>query len=91
MNSSVPRSTKKTPFELMFGVKMRNPEDVQLATAMVEVIQEHFLESRVEIRATANDAIHRIQEENRLRYDRRRKAAQQYQQCGDLVAIKPAI
>lgn len=34
MNSTITRSTTKPPFELMFGVTMRNPEDVPLATAL---------------------------------------------------------
>lgn len=39
LNSNESRSTKKTPFELMFGVPMRNPEDQQLARAVEDAIQ----------------------------------------------------
>lgn len=87
LNSTITRSTKKSPFELMFGVAMRNPEDLPLASAVEEAIQEQFEEDRLETRLSAKEAIDRIQEENRRTFNRNRKPAKKYA-VGDLVAIQ---
>ncbi len=42
MNSTTTRSTGKTPFELLFGVKMRNDDDQLLATQLEEALQNDF-------------------------------------------------
>lgn len=54
LNSSVTRSTNKTPFEIAFGVKMRNPEDVPLASAIEEALIEQFDAFIVELFDTNN-------------------------------------
>lgn len=77
INGSTSRSTKKTPFELMFGVPMRNPEDVLLASAIEEAIRDQFEGERKQIRDNGN----------RRSYNKHRKPARQYE-IGDLVAIQ---
>lgn len=87
INSTQARSTKRTPFKLMFGVEMRNQEDVTLADQLEEALPEKIETERDNERTNAMEAIRRIQDENRKAYDKQRKAAQLYA-VGDLVAIK---
>lgn len=87
LNSTVTRSTGKTPFEMLFGVKMRTTEDQNLADQLEEVFANDFLERRQELRQIAKANIAKIQEENRKTYNRNRKPALRYK-LGDLVAIQ---
>lgn len=87
INSTKTRSTGRSPFRLMFGVEMRNPEDNRFAEEVEEALREEFETDRVEERDAAKEAIIRIQEENRKAYNRQRKPSRQYD-VGDLVAIK---
>ena len=87
MNSMLTRSTGKTPFELLFGVKMRIDEDLDLAKQLEEALQADFQERRQEMRNIARENISKLQEENRKSYNRNRKPALKYK-VGDLVAIQ---
>lgn len=87
MNSTVTRSTGRTPFKLMFGVSMKNVEDQQLADAVDKALIRCFEEDRSEERETAKKEILKLQEENRRSYNKRRKAANIYVP-GDMVAIR---
>lgn len=87
LNSTVARSTGRTPFELMFGVPMRNAEDQLLGAAVEEAVREDFKTERENMRTAAKHEIEKLQIENRLNYNQRRKPARIYQ-AGDLVAIK---
>ncbi|GFX42905.1 transposon Tf2-8 polyprotein [Trichonephila clavipes] len=42
LNSVPPRSTKYSPFELLIGVKMKNPEDVMIRNLLEEESQEQL-------------------------------------------------
>ncbi|XP_060806011.1 uncharacterized protein LOC132902953 [Amyelois transitella] len=75
-----------TPFELMFGVKMRDKDDGILKLIEEEIIQE-VNDKRQELREKAKESIRKIQEENVKYYNRKRKEAFSYD-IGDLVAIK---
>lgn len=87
INASRTRSTGETPFKLMFGVEMRNPEDQRLAELIDEAIREEFINERDGEREAAKRAIERIQEENRKLYAKKRKPPREYA-VGDLVAIR---
>lgn len=87
INSTVSRSTRRTPFELMFGVKMAMEDDVNLRQLLEEEITVAFEEDRQQLRAEAKRQIQEIQEENKKTYNLRRKKAPTYD-LGELVAIQ---
>ncbi|GFU97672.1 hypothetical protein TNCV_4455581 [Trichonephila clavipes] len=53
LNSTISRSTKWTPFELLVGIKMRNKEDILIKDLLLEEIAKELLEQREFLR---NDA-----------------------------------
>ncbi|GFW45707.1 hypothetical protein TNCV_3246441 [Trichonephila clavipes] len=87
LNSTISRSTKWTPFELLVGIKMRNKEDILIKDLLLEEIAKELLEQREFLRNDAKKNIETLQSENRKTYNRRRKKASLYKE-GDLVAIQ---
>ncbi|GFY07191.1 retrovirus-related Pol polyprotein from transposon 17.6 [Trichonephila clavipes] len=87
LNSTVSRSTKWTPFELLVGIKMRNKEDILIKDLLLEEMAKELLEQREFLRNDAKKNIETLQSENRKTYNRRRKKASLYKE-GDLVAIQ---
>lgn len=87
INASKSRSTGKTPFEMLIGVPMRNPEDTELAKILEEELRADFENERDEIRKVAKETIERVQEQNRKYYNKNRKDAIVYKE-GDWCAIK---
>ena len=87
MNSTYHRSIKKTPFELLTGVKMRSNSDLEIVELLNEEIVEGFEARRNEVREDAKTQILGIQEENKRSFDKHRRLACQFQE-GDIVAIK---
>ncbi|GFT78452.1 transposon Tf2-9 polyprotein [Trichonephila clavipes] len=87
LNSTVSRSTKWTPFELLVGIKMRNKEDILIKDLLLEEMAKELLEQREFLRNDAKKNIQTLQSENRKTYNRRRKKASLYKE-GDLVAIQ---
>ncbi|GFX39514.1 transposon Tf2-9 polyprotein [Trichonephila clavipes] len=53
LNSTISRSTKWTPFELLVGIKMRNKEDILIKVLLLEEMAKELLEQREFLR---NDA-----------------------------------
>ncbi|GFW51387.1 retrovirus-related Pol polyprotein from transposon 412 [Trichonephila clavipes] len=53
LNSTISRSTKWTPFELLVGIKMRNKEDILIKVLLQEEMAKELLEQREFLR---NDA-----------------------------------
>ncbi|GFY18102.1 retrovirus-related Pol polyprotein from transposon 17.6 [Trichonephila clavipes] len=53
LNSTITRSTKWTPFELLVGIKMRNKEDILIKDLLLEEMAKELLEQREFLR---NDA-----------------------------------
>ncbi|GFS93599.1 transposon Tf2-6 polyprotein [Trichonephila clavipes] len=87
LNSTISRSTKWTPFELLVGIKMRNKEDILIKDLLLEEMAKELLEQREFLRNDAKKIIETLQSENRKTYNRRRKKASLYKE-GDLVAIQ---
>ncbi|GFV90059.1 retrovirus-related Pol polyprotein from transposon 17.6 [Trichonephila clavipes] len=87
INSTISRSTKWTPFELLVGIKMRNKEDILIKDLLLEELAKELLEQREFLRNDAKKNIETLQSENRKTYNRRRKKASLYKE-GDLVAIQ---
>lgn len=87
INGTITRSTGRAPFSLMFGTKMKNPEDVELMKVMEDAIINDFDEHRVAERAEAATKIHKLQAENAQQFNKKRKAATLYI-LDELVAIE---
>ncbi|GFV85270.1 retrovirus-related Pol polyprotein from transposon 17.6 [Trichonephila clavipes] len=87
LNSTISRSTKWTPFELLVGIKMRNKEDILIKDLLLEEMAKELLKQREFLRNDAKKNIEILQSENRKTYNRRRKKASLYKE-GDLVAIQ---
>ncbi|GBO45854.1 Pro-Pol polyprotein [Araneus ventricosus] len=86
MNSTVSRSTKFTPFELVTGVKMRNKAVLKIKEILDEEYMNSIIQEKETIREEAKVNIFKVQEENRRQYNRRRRTAPIYK-INDLVAI----
>ncbi|GFY40804.1 hypothetical protein TNIN_218901 [Trichonephila inaurata madagascariensis] len=46
LNSTVSRSTKWTPFELLTGVQMRNKENIKIRDLLMQELEEQYLDQR---------------------------------------------
>lgn len=87
INSTYQRSINTSPFEVMFGVKMKQRDDLTVLELIEKEAIAQFLDDRVELRKAAKECLLKVQEENRLNYNRSCKKARAYEE-GDLVAIK---
>ncbi|GFU62460.1 transposon Ty3-I Gag-Pol polyprotein [Trichonephila clavipes] len=87
LNSTFQRSIKMTPFELLFGTKMKSCQDIEIVELLNDEITAQFQEQRDAHRQDAKKQIYKVQDENRRTYNLRRRQAHKYQ-LHDLVAIK---
>ena len=87
LNATPSRSTKRTPFQLMFGINMKLKDDFKLRELIEEKWMSRLDEERNDLCAQAKQNILRIQSDNRRSYNKKRKEPWKYKE-GDLVAIK---
>ncbi|KAM8708298.1 hypothetical protein ACLKA7_015293 [Drosophila subpalustris] len=87
VNSTFTRSIDTTPFEMLVGVKMRTKEDLEIRDLINKEAVRVFNDERSDLRAKAKAQIVKLQSENKMTYNLRRKSARRYD-VGDLVAIK---
>ncbi|KYN14899.1 hypothetical protein ALC57_12891, partial [Trachymyrmex cornetzi] len=87
LNSSYNRTIDSAPFEVLFGVKMRDDTDLRLQEIIEQEFQSQFEEERNQIRTKAKEQIFKVQAENCKTYNLRLKKAQKYK-VGEVVAIK---
>ncbi|GFU17796.1 transposon Tf2-8 polyprotein [Trichonephila clavipes] len=87
LNSTFQRSIKMTPFELLFGTKMKSCQDIEIVELLNDEITAQFHEQRDALRQDAKKQIYKVQDENRRTYNLRCRQAHKYQ-LHDLVAIK---
>lgn len=86
INSTYQRSIKTTPYNLLFGIKMSMPDDLQLTQMVKDALRLEFQQERNELRELALKQIEKVQRENQRGYNRNHKEAIKYKK-GDLVAI----
>lgn len=86
INSTHQRAIWSSPFELMFRIKMRMKEDLELLKILDEEHRDEFMLSRQKAREEAREQIFKIQDQNRRAYNKERKVATKYS-AGDVVAI----
>lgn len=87
INSTYQRSIDATPFELLFGTKMKNKGIDHLKELVETEFKRQFESEREDLRKHAKRQIFRVQQENKKTYNLRRREALPYK-VGDLVAIK---
>lgn len=87
LNSTYQRSIGMTPYEVLFGVKIRRKEDPRILLLIEQEAIELFENNRAELRNVAKENILKVQEENRRCHNRGCKKATEYK-LGDIVAIK---
>ncbi|GFX41119.1 transposon Ty3-I Gag-Pol polyprotein [Trichonephila clavipes] len=87
LNSTFQRSIKMTPFELLFGTKMKSCQDIEIVELLNDEIIAQFQEQRDALRQDAKKQIYKVQDENRRTYNLRRRQAHKYQ-LHDLITIK---
>ncbi|XP_053968268.1 uncharacterized protein K02A2.6-like [Anastrepha ludens] len=87
INSTINKSTKYPPFEIMFGVKMKTPMDVNINNMVESETADILIANRDSMRGNVRRQIVYAQKEYKENFDRRRKCKRIYK-LGDLVAIK---
>ncbi|GBM59916.1 Transposon Tf2-8 polyprotein [Araneus ventricosus] len=70
INSTVSRSTKFTPFELVTGVKMQNKADLKIKEILDEEYMNSIIQEKETIREEAKVNIFKVQEKNLRQYNR---------------------
>ena len=86
-NVTSSRSTKTTPFRLLFGVDARSKDDPPMIELLEREWRDLFQQSRNELRAAVRQSILKIQWENRKTFNKKRIKERRYRE-GDLVAIR---
>lgn len=76
-----------SPFEVLFGVKMKHRDDNRIISVLEQESIQLFNEERDSLRNTAKRNILKIQAENQRYYNKRRKKARIYK-GGDLVVLR---
>ncbi|CAK9834317.1 Transposon Tf2-9 polyprotein [Anthophora retusa] len=81
------RSTKTTPFKILFGVDAKFKDDPQVVELLECEWEDLFQQNRDELREQARQNILKIQQENRRSFNKKRIEGRKYR-VGDLVAIR---
>lgn len=87
INSTYHRSINRTPFEVLFGVPIRKKEDLEIRELIQQEFTNNFCDNREQIRLDVRQQIEKIQAENKITFNKKRKIPQEYA-IGDIVAIK---
>jgi len=75
LNSTYQRSVGMSPFEVLFGVKMKHRDDSRIISVLEQECVQLFNEERTSRRDTAKQNILKIQAENQRYYNKHRKKA----------------
>lgn len=87
INNTYQRSVGMSPFEALFGVKMKHRENVQICSLIEREYVQFFNNERNQLRNVTKQNILKNQKENQCYCNKRRKKTIPYKE-GDLVAIK---
>jgi transposase InsO family protein/ribonuclease HI len=87
LNNSFQRSICTTPFELMFGTKMKTTDDLKIREIIEQETIGNFNDDREVIRQQAKEQLAQVQAESSRTFNRKRKQATKYN-VDDLVAIR---
>lgn len=87
INSCIHSSTKSSPFEIMFGVRMNTDVSDNILNLLQEELISSFNKERENLRAEVKQQIIKTQQQYKKNYDKKCKQQSDYK-VGDLVAIK---
>lgn len=87
LNTTPHRSIGMTPFRLLFGAHPHVRDNPDIRELLREELITSFVDDREELRQEAKESINRVQRENKMSYDAKRRAAFHYRE-GDIVAIR---
>jgi len=87
LNSTYQRSINTTPFELLIGSRMKTKDDLTMKEAIEQEIVSYYDDTRRQLRDDARKQIEKVHQENRKRYNLRRRDPNKYH-VNDLVAIR---
>lgn len=90
LNSTYQRSIDTTPFELLIDTKMKTKEDLTMKEAIEQEMIHYFDDSRRKLREDARKQIEKVQQENKKRYNLRRKTPSKYH-FDELVAKRTQL
>ncbi|GFT72337.1 transposon Ty3-I Gag-Pol polyprotein [Trichonephila clavipes] len=79
-----------TPFELIFGTKMKSSQDIEIVQLLNDEITAEFQQKRDALNKDAKKQIYKVQDENGRTYNLWRRLTHKYQ-LHDLVAIKHTL
>lgn len=87
LNCAPHRSIGTIPFHLFFGTHVRRRSDSQIRELLEKEWIEDFQSGRDDLRRNAKECITKVQHENRMTFNKKRKPATKYAE-NDLVVIK---
>jgi len=86
INGRVHESTKRSPFELLIGIKMRCRPDSDILQLIEKEMVDNFDDERKKMRQEAKNNFQQAQKKLKKQFDKNRKCDYGYK-VGDLVAI----
>jgi len=89
INNSYHKAIGSTPSQAFFGFGQRREEDKELRAMLNKLceIDEEYVTRRTEVQRNAQEVNRKLQEYNKLYYDKRHKKVRQYN-VGDLVLVR---
>ncbi|XP_059055505.1 uncharacterized protein LOC131849440 [Achroia grisella] len=87
LNTTVHKTTGKSPSELLFGFKINSGSENILSDVIIETINKKSAEDLEDIRSDASKNIENQQRKEKEKFDSKRKASTVYS-VGDLVSIR---
>ena len=89
INNTLNKAINSTPSKALFGFEQRKIEDENLRTVIDELrkIDRDFSQQRINTQLSAQDVNRRLQEYNKIQFDKRHKKITKYK-VGDFVLVK---
>lgn len=90
INTTINKTTGKSPSEILFGCKLVSPTENVLSDIITEVSERVSGDELMQLRSTAGDKIRKQQADSKVQFDKHRKKASSYN-VGDLVRIERSV
>lgn len=90
INTTINKTTAKSPSELLFGCRLVNPSENVLSDILTETFERVSGNDLMQLRSNAGNKICRQQEASQIQFNKHRKKATFYKE-GDLVRIERTI
>lgn len=90
INTTVNKTTKKSPSELLFGFRLMNGSESMLSDVINDISDRLSGDDLMQLRSEARERIEKHQEYSKREFDKHRKKATKYKE-GDLVRIERTV